>query len=121
MDDFFRSRDRDLSELMVDNFFPIHAYVFHTRAMPLGWLRFNEAMSRLEDHECLLRVVAEFPAAVGAVDELIGLYCWHGARAVHGPIQGIGGRETDVWESNRRLLARTMIELASDTSRDSAR
>ena len=121
MDDYFRAQDRDLAELMVDNFFPIHAYIFHTRAMPPGWLRFNEAMDRLEDYECLIRVVAEFPAAVGAVDELIGLYCWHGARAVHGPIEGIGGREMDAWERNRRLLARTMIGLASDTTRESAR
>ena len=121
MDDYFRAQDRDLAELMVDNFFPIHAYIFHTRAMPPGWLRFNEAMDRLEDYECLIRVVAELPAAVGAVDELIGLYCWHGARAVHGPIEGIGSREMDAWERNRRLLARTMIGLASDTTRESAR
>ena len=121
MDDFFRSQERDLAELMVDNFFPIHAYVFHTRAMPPGWLRFQEAMDRLEDYECLLRVVAEFPAAVGAIDELIGLYCWHGSRALHGPIEGIGSAETGVWERNRRLLARTMIEVASHTARQQSR
>jgi hypothetical protein len=117
MDDFFRSRERDLAELMVDNFFPIHAYVFHTRAMPPGWLRFNEAMDRLEDYECLFRVVAEFPAAVGAVDELIGLYCWHGPRALRGPVEGLGGAEQGIWARNRQLLARTMIELASQTAR----
>ena len=104
MDDFFRAQDRDLTELMVDNFFPIHAYIFHTRAMPPGWLRFDESLDRLEDYECLYRVVASSLPPWGG-GWLIGLYCWHGdglSRANRGHRRW----ETNAWERNRRSWRR---------------
>jgi hypothetical protein len=113
MDDFFKSSRRDLAELMVDNFFPIHAYIFHTRAMPPGYLRFDVSMDRLEDYECLYRVVSAFPASTRSADELVGLYCWRDERGILGPISGSSDRATSTWDRNRESLARTMISVAS--------
>ena len=118
MEDFFRSSGRDLVELMVDNFFPIHAYIFHTRAMPPGYLRFDESMDRLEDYECLYRVVSTFPASMRSMDELVGLYCWKGERAIMGPIAGSSDGTTNAWDRNRESLARTMLAVASQPTGD---
>jgi hypothetical protein len=113
IEDFFKSSRRDLAELMVDNFFPFHAFVFHTKAMPPGYLRFDESMDRLEDYECLYRVVSTFPVSMRTVDEPVGLYCWRDERAILGPISGSSDRATDTWDRNRESLARTMLTVAS--------
>ena len=115
MDDHFKAAERDISEIVVDNFCPIHSYVYHTRAMGATRLAFNEAMDRLEDYEALLRVVTRFPVYTGAIDTLVGLYRWTGSRAVAGPIDGSSDRETAAWDRNRRLLAETFVQLARDT------
>ena len=113
MDDHFKAAERDITEVVVDNFFPIHGYVFHTRAMPRGRLHFNESMDRLEDYEALLRVVTDFPVYTGSMETLVGLYCWKGQRAIYGPIEGASDVEAEHWALNRRLLAKAFVEVAS--------
>lgn len=109
MDDHFKAAERDITEITVDNFCPIHSYIYHTRAMAPTRLRFNEAMDRLEDYEALLRVVTRFPVYTGAIDTMVGLYCWTGPRAIAGPIEGAVDQEGPTWERNRRLLAETFV------------
>ena len=113
MDDHFKAEERDISEITIDNFCPFHSYVYHTRAMAPARLRFNESMDRLEDYEALLRVATTYPVYTGAISSLVGLYCWRGARAIAGPIEGSAVGEQSAWERNRVLLAQTIREVVT--------
>jgi hypothetical protein len=67
-------KGNSVSELIIDNFAPIHSYVYNAELLARHGLFFDEAYSRLEDYDLLLRTVAVEKANFIDVDKIIGLY-----------------------------------------------
>lgn len=62
------------SELIKDNFCPIHSYVYNADRLAVHNLLFDEAYSRLEDYDLLLRTIALENGNFSDVDKIVGLY-----------------------------------------------
>lgn len=69
-------RGRNLRNLFEDNFCPIHSYVIDRKAASPAQLRFDEAMTRLEDYEFLLRFCATHVSSFRLHDRVVGDYYW---------------------------------------------
>ena len=63
-----------IAELIKDNFCPIHSYVYNADRLAVNNLLFDEAYTRLEDYDLLLRTIALENANFGDVDNIVGLY-----------------------------------------------
>lgn len=72
--DFFGIGGKSKADIFVDNFLPLHAYLYNTELVGRRELVFDETISRLEDYDLLLRIASAYPVAPFGSRILIGLY-----------------------------------------------
>ena len=65
------------SDLVYDNFCPIHSFLLDRSAFDASDLQFNESLSRLEDYEFLLRIATKYKLHFIERSFFVGVYNWH--------------------------------------------
>lgn len=76
----FRTRDVfqgcGKTDLLRDNFCPIHSYLFDLGKIQPEDLHFDERLSRLEDYATLIRIVSKYRSDFECIDQVVGYYYW---------------------------------------------
>jgi len=70
----FPFQGTSLLELMRDNFCPIHSFVVDTKKVPRHMLFFDPMITRAEDYDFLLRLVAKYPSDFSLIETVVGEY-----------------------------------------------
>lgn len=106
-----------LTDLMVNNFCPIHSFVIDRSQVAPDDLVFNTDLERLEDYDLLLRICAKYSSRFESRLKAVGVYNWH--------LDGRGSipfSETDpakaavnkrAWANAKRHIWRVKSELRS--------
>lgn len=74
LSDVFKISTKNKKDLFVDNFLPFHSYMYNTAVVSESDMIFDEALSRLEDYDLLIRVASKYAVSPLAANVLIGLY-----------------------------------------------
>lgn len=62
------------SDLLFDNFAPIHSFVVDRSKISARDFRFDESLIRLEDYDFLLRICSKYPANFSTLGRCVGVY-----------------------------------------------
>lgn len=65
---------KSYSDLLYDNFCPIHSFLIDRDRIAAEDLTFDERLTRLEDYDFLLRICCKYPSDFTARDKVIGVY-----------------------------------------------
>lgn len=65
---------KSYSDLLFDNFAPIHSFVVDRSKISARDFRFNESLIRLEDYDFLLRICSKYPANFSTLSRYVGVY-----------------------------------------------
>jgi hypothetical protein len=111
----FQGRNR--LDLFRSNFCPLHSYLLDRSLIPTEELWFDEALTRLEDYDFLLRICAQHPADFGGLDNFIGEYVVHsdGSNSFLSEYTQCDANRRE-WEAAQRHLARTRERLTPQLS-----
>lgn len=114
-DAHFSAVNKTKFDLFKENFAPLHSYLFHTAVIDRAHLTVDERLTRLEDYDLLMRIVAQYPVTFAKASSLIGFYTWpaDNSHSSYDPASSVLPDEAKLeeWSRARQIIKQKRAEL----------